>query len=104
MLYGIFWIDTDELLSPASFKEHWQGYGNNQLHGWRPPKKVYYTLGNAKSGFAHIPDQIKPHVCIRAIEPTNVIIDGEDLIKEQKERQDKRREEPEERYRKWRTE
>ncbi len=41
----------------GSFK--WEG-GNasSYLQGWRPPKKVYWKLGLARSGAAHLPEDV----------------------------------------------
>lgn len=39
----------------GSFK--W-GDGAPNLYGWRPPKKVYWKLGLAKSGATHLPEDI----------------------------------------------
>lgn len=41
----------------GSFK--WEG-GNyrSNLYGWRPPKKVYWKLGLARSGATHLPEDI----------------------------------------------
>jgi len=41
----------------GSFK--WEG-GNasSYLQGWRPPKKVYWKLGLARSGATHLPEDI----------------------------------------------
>lgn len=50
------------ILTPDSFKEYWKKYGEAQLYGWRPPKKVYYTLGAAKNGLRFVPAQIKDKV------------------------------------------
>jgi len=41
----------------GSFK--WEGGGvSSSLHGWRPPKKVYWKLGLARSGATHLPENI----------------------------------------------
>jgi len=53
------------ILTPDSFKEYWKNYGNQSysgLYGWRPPKKIYYTLGHAKAGRHHVPIQIRDRV------------------------------------------
>ncbi len=39
----------------GSFK--W-GSGAPNLYGWRPPKKVYWKLGLARSGATHLPEDI----------------------------------------------
>lgn len=50
------------ILTPESFKEYWKNYGGNQLYGWRPPKKIYYTMGAAKNGLRFVPTQIRNKV------------------------------------------
>jgi hypothetical protein len=66
-------IETKELfvlmldgfvLTPDSFSRYWKNYGSggSGLYGWRPPKKIYYTEGQAKAGLAHIPEAIKDKV------------------------------------------
>ena len=52
------------ILNPASFKDYWKDYGvnDNGLYGWRPPKKIYYTLGAAKNGLRFVPHQIRDKV------------------------------------------
>lgn len=41
----------------GSFK--WEGGGaSSYLQGWRPPKKVYWKLGLARSGATHLPEDI----------------------------------------------
>lgn len=34
------------------------GNASSYLQGWRPPKKVYWKLGLAKSGATHLPEDI----------------------------------------------
>ena len=37
----------------------WEGGGaSSYLQGWRPPKKVYWKLGLARSGATHLPENI----------------------------------------------
>ncbi len=50
------------ILTPDSFKQYWKNYGGQQLYGWRPPKKIYYTLGAAKNGIRCVPVQIRDRV------------------------------------------
>lgn len=40
----------------GSFK--WEGGAYAYLQGWRPPKKIYWKLGLAKSGATHLPEDI----------------------------------------------
>lgn len=58
------------ILTPDSFVEYWKNYGANGsgLHGWRPPKKIYYTLGHAKNGLRFVPEQIRDKVQIHVFE------------------------------------
>jgi hypothetical protein len=52
-----------QILTPAVFKEYWKNYGNaDGLYGWRPPKKMYYTLGAAKCGLHYVPEQVRDQV------------------------------------------
>ena len=91
-LYVLTFKDTNEILTPASFKAHWPNYGSigSNLQGWRPPKKIYYTLGTAKSGFSHIPDKIKPYIAISEFVWAKDVIDGAKLKDEQKVRKAKK--------------
>lgn len=40
----------------GSFK--WGSGASDYLYGWRPPKKVYWKLGLARSGATHLPEDI----------------------------------------------
>lgn len=40
----------------GSFK--WGNGASDYLYGWRPPKKVYWKLGLARSGATHLPEDI----------------------------------------------
>jgi hypothetical protein len=93
MLYAINFIETGEILTPESFKEYWKNYGGNSLHGWRPPKKIYYTLGRAKGGFAYIPEQLKPLLEISEFTKSKSLILGSDLMVTQKEKREAKLEE-----------
>ena len=61
------------ILTPDSFKEYWKSYGHSQLYGWRPPKKIYYTLGHAKNGLRHVPIQIRDKVEIHVFKSSEKI-------------------------------
>jgi hypothetical protein len=50
------------ILTPDTFKEYWKNYGGNELYGWRPPKKIYYTLGHAKAGLHWVPEKLRDKV------------------------------------------
>lgn len=62
------------ILTPDSFKEYWKNYGDQQLYGWRPPKKIYYTLGTAKTGLHYVPTQIRDRVEIHKFVSTGKVI------------------------------
>ncbi len=51
-----------ELLDPKIWKKYSQNYGTNELYGWRPPKRIYYTRGYAKSGIRNLPKQIQADI------------------------------------------
>jgi hypothetical protein len=85
MIYAINFKESGEVLTPESFKKYWPKYGSNMLQGWRAPKKIYYKLGQAKTGFSHIPDQLKPHLEISEFAKVKSVIDGGDLMVTQKE-------------------
>jgi hypothetical protein len=52
------------ILTPDTFTKYWENYGStgSVLYGWRPPKKVYYTMGAARNGLRHVPEQIRAKV------------------------------------------
>ena len=83
-LYALVFKESGEILTPDSFKQHWPNYGGNWLQGWRPPKKVYYKIGHAKTGFSHIPDAIKPSIAIAEFSVSKIVQDGEELLAKQK--------------------
>jgi phosphoribosylformylglycinamidine (FGAM) synthase PurS component len=91
-LFALTFKDSGAILTPDSYKEYWKGYGQNDLSGWKPPKKIYYTLGTAKAGFGHIPEQIKPLVEISKFVRSECVIDGAGLQTEQKVKRDKKEE------------
>lgn len=83
-IYAIVFKDTKQILTPDSFKEYWKSYGANSLYGWRAPKKLYFTLGRAKGGFAHIPEELKSKVEIARFDFAESVEDGEKLGEKQK--------------------
>lgn len=89
-IYAIVFKDTKQILTPYSFKEYWKNYGGNNLYGWRAPKKLYFTLGRAKWGFAHIPEELKSKVSIARFDFTEIITDGEELKEKQKVAREKK--------------
>lgn len=86
-IYAIVFKETGEIVAPDLFKKYWKNYGSNSLYGWNPPKKIYYTLGRARSGFAHIPNEIKDDLAIAKFIFGEIVEDGAEL----KEKQDKAR-------------
>ena len=100
-LYAIIFKDTGEILTPDSFKEYWKNYGSNSLQGWNPPKKIYYTLGRARSGFAHIPDELKEKTAIANFVFSEIIEDGAELKEKQYQARKKKEEKQEERNLVW---
>ena len=99
-LYVLLIKDTQELISPQLVKQYWKTYGSassSGLYGWRPPKKIYDSLGRAKAGFAHIPAGMKPLVEIAVFEKTESILDGSELQQEQEQKLVLRRQKKEER-------
>jgi len=89
-LYAITLKETGEVLNAKSFAKYWKNYGSNQLYGWRMPKKVYTTLGQAKSGFAHVPFDLKSHLEISIFTRSSAAMDGESLRDDQEERRAKK--------------
>ena len=101
-LYAIVITETKELLDPNTFEAYWKNYGRNQLYGWRKPKKIYLTIGQARSGFAHIPQAMKEHLSIAEFKFHDFVQDGKDLMIEQKvkkEIKEKKRQEKNAKYR-----
>ena len=80
-LYVLVFKETGIILTPDSFHEYWKNYGSSggNLYGWRPPKKIYYTLGMAKRGFSYIPDDLKPKITISKFIRGEDVIDGQEL-------------------------
>lgn len=85
-LYVITFKETKEMITPDSIKKYWKNYGSaagSGLYGWKPPKKVYFTLGQARRGFSFIPDQLKPQCEISMYAYSESVEDGEDLQSKQ---------------------
>lgn len=89
-LYAIVFKSDKKLVTPAELKKRWPNYGSNELYGWRPPKRVYDTVAKAKAGFAHLPEDLKPELCIHPFGPVGEPIDGVVLVEEQQARREKR--------------
>lgn len=68
ILYALHW--RNKLL--GTFKWLNSNPGMN-LQGWRPPKKVYFTLGMARSGATHLPREIIDEIEIVEYLPGKVI-------------------------------
>ena len=98
-LYVLLIKETQEVVSAKSIKQYWKSYGSSSaygLYGWRPPKKIYDSLGRAKAGFAHIPADMKPLVEIAVFEKTESILEGSELQQEQDQKLILRRQKQEE--------
>ena len=80
-LYALVIKETQEIVDAHTFSKYWKNYGEvgSTLSGWRPPKKIYTRLRDAKSGFSHIPQQLKPLVEIAVFTKSGVAIDGKIL-------------------------
>lgn len=87
-LYAIVITETKEILEPKTFNAYWKNYGKNSLYGWNRPKKIYLTIGQARSGFAHIPDAMKEYLSIAEFTFNEFVQDGKDLMVEQKEKRE----------------
>ena len=85
-LYAIIITKTRQVVDAATFKEYWKNYGGNSLYGWRKPKKIYTKLHLAKTGFSHIPDDLKPHLSIAEFSFKEILMDGADLQADQESR------------------
>jgi hypothetical protein len=99
-LYALVIKETKEILDPIVFKKYWKNYGTNQLYGWSKPKKIYTKLGHAKTGFSHVPEQLKPHIAIASFAFDQFIIDGDVLQEEQIKRKEEKRQKSKERWEK----
>lgn len=72
MANEVFALHLDgELLHPNIWDKYTEQYGNNSLYGWRPPKKLYYKIGHAKTAIKHLPEQIRDRVTIVRYTPEN---------------------------------
>lgn len=105
-LYVLVFKETGEILTPDSFTKYWKNYGSvgHSLSGWRAPKKIYYTLGTAKTGFNYIPDQLKDQIEITIFTKSSVVVDGANLKVSQKEVREKREKGDKIRQEKWKME
>lgn len=106
-LYAIVIKETKEILDADSFKEYWKNYGDagsRGLYGWRKPKKIYTKLHLAKTGFSHVPEQMKPHLAIATFKFSDFVVDGGELKEEQKIRREQKHKKIEERRAKYQLE
>jgi HD-like signal output (HDOD) protein len=93
-LYAIVFKESKEILDPKTIKKYWPNYGSagsSGLYGWRPPKKIYDTLGRARTGFAHIPEQIKDQLAIATFTFDEFVEDGDDIKKVQEANREKKK-------------
>ena len=106
-LYAIVIKETKEILDADSIKEYWNNYGDASsrgLYGWIKPKKIYTKLHLAKTGFSHIPEQMKPHLAIATFTFNDFVVDGNKLKEEQKLRREDKKRKREERNAKYQLE
>lgn len=103
-LYAIIITKTGEILDAKTFKEYWKNYGSNSLYGWRKPKKIYLTLGQAKSGFAHVPKEMSEHLSIAEFGYVKEILAGSEVLEIQEKSRIKKREETNKRIAKYKLE
>jgi hypothetical protein len=89
-LYVLVFKESGDILTPDSFKKYWPSYGSNWLSGWRPAKKVYYTLGKAKQGFNFTPDAIQDSLAIAKFAQVEILVDGVELKEKQKVAKEKK--------------
>lgn len=78
------------ILTPDAFKEFWKNYGNNNLHGWRAPKKIYYTEGQIKAALSHIPQELIGKVEICIFRKDEVLMSKEKVIEYFKQKEERR--------------
>jgi hypothetical protein len=78
------------ILTPEAFKAHWKSYGSSGLHGWRPPKKVYYKLSHARCGLSHVPQEIKSKVSIHKFSSVGIVASGEEIAEQQEKVRERR--------------
>ncbi len=66
------------ILTPDSFQQYWKNYGMGAgVYGWRPPKKIYYTIGSARRGARFVPKEIREKVEIHRFQSAGKIEEGE---------------------------
>lgn len=86
-LYAIVFKDTNEILTEVKIREVYPSYGSGS---YRVGKKVYFTLGTAKSGYSHLPDKLKSLAKIQEFGPSGASYDGDALEAEYQKRLEKR--------------
>jgi len=88
--YAIVLKNTKQVLSPDTIRQNYPNYGGNVLYGWKPPKKVYYKVGHAKSAYTLLPEKIRS-LCV--IVPLGIIgeeLDMGKIVREATERREKK--------------
>lgn len=101
IIYAIVFKDTNEVITEERIREIWPSYGHGS---YRVAKKVYFTLGTAKSGFSRLPDQIKSELKIQEFHPTGNSIPGEVIVEEYQKRAVKKKAADERRHQKYEEE
>ena len=52
----------------------WEKYSSKYgVYGWKPPKRLYFKPGHAKTGRSHLPHQIRDKVEIAVYEFSHIL-------------------------------
>lgn len=51
----------------------WEGGNTSVLYGWRPPKKIYFKIGQANCGVSHLPQEIIDDIEIVMYGPISIV-------------------------------
>ena len=86
-LYAFTFKENGEIVDADSVRKYWPNYGRGQ---YAVSKKMYLKEHLAKSGFARLPESLKPLVTISLFVNGGSIVDCDSLMKEQKERKEKK--------------
>lgn len=64
-----------QMLHPAVWANYSAKYGNAKdwIMGWRPPKKVYHSIGHARVGLGQLPAELRGKVEIVRYIPAEVV-------------------------------
>ena len=64
-----------QMLHPAVWANYSERYGKvgEWIQGWRPPKKVYHSIGHARVGIGQLPAELRGKVEIVRYTPAEVV-------------------------------